>query len=115
MIQKIHKSIIEGEIAAPSSKSALQRLIASAFLAKGQSIIQYKTLSDDALAGLNLIKSLGALVEKDDKVIKITGGFNNPKSELLIGESGLGLRMFTPILALSKDVFNITVLFRGQR
>ena len=108
MIQKIHKSIIEGEIAAPSSKSALQRLIASAFLAKGQSIIQYKTLSDDARAGLNLIKSLGALVEKDDKVIKITGGFNNPKSELLIGESGLGLRMFTPILALHKDAFNIT-------
>lgn len=108
MIQKIQKSAISGEIAAPSSKSALQRLIAGAFLAEGQSVIRYKTLSEDARAGLNLIKLLGAIVEKDDNVIKITGGFNNPNSELLIGESGLGLRMFTPILALKKDIFIIT-------
>lgn len=108
MVRIIHKSIIEGEIAAPSSKSALQRLIAGAFLVKGQSTIHYKTLSDDARAALILIRSLGAEVEMDDRLIKISGGYNNPEINLLIGESGLGLRMFTPILALHKGGFKIT-------
>ncbi len=108
MIQKISKSIINGEIAAPSSKSALQRLIAGAFLAKGQSTIHYKTLSDDARAALKLVSSLGAEVKISDRLISISGGFNNSENNLLIGESGLGLRMFTPILALYKDKFKIT-------
>ncbi|MEN8119639.1 MAG: 3-phosphoshikimate 1-carboxyvinyltransferase [Bacteroidota bacterium] len=108
MIQKIQKSKISGEIAAPSSKSALQRLIAGAFLAEGKSVIGYKTLSEDASAGLNLISSLGATVEKGDDVIKITGGFKNYVRNVIIGESGLGLRMFSPILALNKNVFEIT-------
>jgi len=108
VIQKIQKSTITGQIAAPSSKSALQRIISGAFLAEGQSTIHYKTLSEDAEAGLKLISSLGATVEKGDRIIKITGGFNNPGSKLFIGESGLGLRMFTPILALQKKSFQIT-------
>ncbi len=108
MIQKIKKSIVGGEIAAPSSKSALQRLIAGAFLTKGQSIISYKTLSDDARAAIILVKSLGAKVDIDSRKIKIYGGFNKPARNLLIGESGLGLRMFTPILALQNSFFSIT-------
>ncbi|OQY04826.1 MAG: 3-phosphoshikimate 1-carboxyvinyltransferase [Bacteroidetes bacterium 4572_117] len=108
MIQKVRKSIINGLIAAPSSKSALQRLIAGAFLANGQSTIAYKTLSDDAKAALKLVKALGAGLEMDGSLIKITGGINKPANKLFIGESGLGLRMFTPILALFDSNFEIT-------
>lgn len=108
MIKTIHKSTVSGEISAPSSKSALQRLIAGAFLSKGKSKIGYKTLSNDAAAALNLIKDLGAKVEQKSGIIEISGGFNQPKSKLTIGEAGLGLRMFTPILALQDQEFTIT-------
>ncbi len=108
MIKTIKKSAVSGEISAPSSKSALQRLIAAAFLSGGKSKIGYKTLSNDAAAALNLIKDLGAKVEQDNAIIRITGGFNNPQNHLSIGESGLGLRMFTPILALQNKEFTIT-------
>lgn len=108
MVKTIKKSVISGEIVAPTSKSALQRLIAGAFLAKGQSLIKYKTLSEDAQAGLDLIRSLGAKVEQGEGLVKITGGFDNPENNLLIGESGLGLRMYSPILATQNVEFEIT-------
>ena len=108
MIRKIQKSTIQGEITAPTSKSALQRLIAGAFLARGQSVIRYTTLSEDAQAGIDLICSLGAQVEQEQGLIRISGGFNNPDNKLLIGESGLGLRMYTPILATKNTEFEIS-------
>jgi len=108
MNKTVKKSHISGEIVAPTSKSALQRLIAGAFLAKGQSVIKYKTLSEDAQAGLDLIRSLGANVEQKPGQVLISGGFNNPERNLLIGESGLGLRMYSPILATQNTEFEIS-------
>ncbi len=108
MIKTITKSEVSGEIIAPSSKSALQRLIAGAFLSSGTSSIAYKTMSDDSAAALNLVQDLGAKIEKSADLIKITGGFNQPKTDLMIGEAGLGLRMFSPILALKDTEFNIS-------
>jgi len=108
MNKTVKKSLVSGKIVAPTSKSALQRLIAGAFLAKGQSVIKYKTLSEDAQAGLDLICSLGAQVEQKPGKLFIKGGFNNPESNLLIGESGLGLRMYSPILATQNTKFEIT-------
>ena len=108
MNKTVRKSHISGELVAPSSKSALQRLIAGAFLAKGRSVIKYKTLSEDAQAGLDLIRSLGAQVEQKPGRVVISGSFNNPKRDLLIGESGLGLRMYSPILATQNTEFEIT-------
>lgn len=108
MIKTITKSKVLGEISAPSSKSALQRLIAGAFLAGGTSKIAYKTMSDDSAAALNLVQDLGAKIEKSEDIIKITGGFNQPKTKLMIGEAGLGLRMFGPILALKETEFTIS-------
>ncbi len=108
MIKTIIKSEVSGEITAPSSKSALQRLIAGAFLSKDKSVITYKTMSDDSAAALNLVRDLGAEVKQTPDVLEIKGGFNQPKKNLMIGEAGLGLRMFTPILALQDTEFNIT-------
>ncbi len=108
MIKTITKSEVSGEITAPSSKSALQRLIAGAFLSEGKSEIGYKTLSDDSAAALNLVSDLGAQIEKTKNLLKISGGFHNPKTRLMVGEAGLGLRMFTPILALNETEFTIS-------
>ncbi|MCF6240728.1 MAG: 3-phosphoshikimate 1-carboxyvinyltransferase [Bacteroidales bacterium] len=107
MIKTITKSKISGEISAPSSKSALQRLIAGAFLSEGTSKIGYQTLSDDSAAALNFVQDLGAKIDKAPTLLQITGGFNQSKTQLMIGEAGLGLRMFSPILALKDIEFTI--------
>jgi 3-phosphoshikimate 1-carboxyvinyltransferase len=107
MNKTISKSNIKGSIVAPTSKSALQRHIAAAMLAKGKSVIRYESMSDDAEAVLGVAKSLGVNVVQVGNSIEIEGGINNPLKELYIGESGLGLRMLTPILAATGYPFEI--------
>jgi len=108
MIKKIRKSEIKGKIIAPSSKSHFQRLVAGASLAKGQSEITYKSISDDTNSAISLIKNLGTKVEASSNKIIINGGFSNSAISLHIGASGLGLRMFTPIVALQNRIFKIS-------
>jgi 3-phosphoshikimate 1-carboxyvinyltransferase len=107
MNKTISKSNIKGSIVAPTSKSALQRHIAAAMLAKGKSVIRYESMSDDAEAVLGVAKSLGVNVVQVGNSIEIEGGINNPLKELYIGESGLGLRMLAPILAATGYPFEI--------
>ena len=108
MNKTISKSTIKGSIIAPTSKSALQRHIAAAMLAKGKSSIRFESISDDAKAVLGIAKSLGAGVALNGNTIVIDGGINNPLRDLYIGESGLGLRMLTPILAATTFPFIIS-------
>jgi len=108
MIKKVKKSDIKGEIIAPSSKSHFQRLIAGAALAEGQSEITFNSISDDANSALLLIKNLGCKVETSSNKIVIKGGFSNSAINLNVGESGLGLRMFTPIVSLQNRIFKIS-------
>jgi len=103
----IDRNYIYGKIAPPSSKSILQRVFAGAFLSKGQTNIFFNSLCDDSQVVLNIIKSIGAKVENLNGGLKILGGFEPINSELNFGESGLALRMFTPILSLFKEKFSI--------
>ncbi len=97
---KIHPSAIKGTIEVPSSKSHFQRALAGALLCNGTSIINYNTISNDDQAVLTLIQSLGAKVQHTEKQLIIRGGLTTTSKELSCGESGLCLRMFSPILAL---------------
>jgi len=108
MNKRVSKSIIQGSIIAPTSKSALQRLIVAAILAKGKSIISFESMSEDAEAVLGTAKSLGAKVCIKNNLIEIEGGINNPDRLIQIGESGLGLRMIAPVLAATPYSFEIT-------
>ena len=114
MIVKIQPSKISGSVHAPASKSSMQRACAAALVRKGESIIRNPGKSNDDIAGLNVIKALGATVnEQSDGSLKInsenflstnkvpsTGG---DLGEANCGEAGLGIRMFTPIVALSEN------------
>ena len=117
MIVKIKPSKISGDIVAPASKSSMQRGCALALLAKGEVILINPGKSNDDKAALGIIEKLGATISTNsDGSIKIEskefksskvpalgggGGFN-------CGESGLGIRMFTPIAALSSEEITIT-------
>lgn len=94
---------IEGRVSANASKSAMQRAIAAALMAKGKSIIYNPGKSNDCLAALDVAKNLGAEVNYVNDKIEIIGRCVEPvSSEINCGESGLGIRMFTPIAAISE-------------
>lgn len=104
----IKPSKIDGVLSAPPSKSMMIRATAAALLAKGESKIINPSFCDDALAGLQLAEALGAQVEREDQEIKIKGGGSLQKTELNCKESGLCMRMFTPIAALFTRKITLT-------
>jgi 3-phosphoshikimate 1-carboxyvinyltransferase len=109
MIVQIHSSTLKGTIYAPSSKSSMQRACAAALIKKGISNIFNPGVSNDDLAALDVIKKLGAVIKDNaDGSITITSNGIVPESEEInCGESGLGIRMFTPIAALSNQPITI--------
>ncbi|NSL90536.1 3-phosphoshikimate 1-carboxyvinyltransferase [Chitinophaga sp. Mgbs1] len=106
-------AIIKGTVTANPSKSAMQRAVAAALLAKGTSIIRNPGLSNDCLAALEVAENLGAEIKREDNHFEITSKGVQPLShEINCGESGLGIRMFTPIAALSAQP--ITIVGHGS-
>lgn len=109
MIVKIQPSALHGSIVAPASKSSMQRACAAALLFKGTSEIINPGKSNDDLAALDVIQKLGAIITKNerDSLSIYSKGVNPAESEINCGESGLGIRMFTPIAALSSKPITI--------
>lgn len=102
-------SEIRGSVRAPSSKSMTQRAIAAAMLANGRSIIRNPSNCDDALAALSVAVSLGARVEPQNGEVHITGSSELKETKLNCGESGLAIRMFSPIAAL----YSVSITLSG--
>ena len=104
----IHPSQLKGIIQAPASKSSMQRALAAALLTKGTSTISNPGHSNDDKAAFKVIKALGAVIEKEgDKLIIESRGVKPVADEVNCGESGLGIRMFAPIIALSEKEITI--------
>ena len=87
----------------------MQRACAAALLRKGITEIQNPGNSNDDLAALDVIQKLGAVTEKRGNIIRIQSqGVQPVSSHVHCGESGLGIRMFTPIASLSSRELDIT-------
>lgn len=104
----IHPSILKGTIQAPASKSSMQRACAAALVSNTKSIIKNPGHSNDDKAALEILRALGCEVIIDNGELKIDNANSKLKtsnSKLVVncGESGLGIRMFAPILALSEQ------------
>ena len=100
MERYLEPSTLKGTVKAPSSKSMTQRAIAAALLADGQSIIHNPSYCDDSLAAMSIAVGLGARVEPQVNDLKIIGSAILKEPKLNCGESGLAIRMFSPIAAL---------------
>lgn len=108
MIVTIHPSILSGSIQSNASKSSMQRACAAALVAKGTSIIKNPGNSNDDKAAMDIIQKLGAKIEVENGNLKVVSRDVQPVStEVNCGESGLSIRMFTPIVALSNQEINI--------
>ena len=95
---------------APPSKSFAQRAIAIAAMAGGRSEILLPGSSDDVCAAINVVRQLGAGVEKSAGSVLISGGMKVPGEPLDCGEAGLSIRMFSSIAA----VFDKPVTLTGE-
>jgi 3-phosphoshikimate 1-carboxyvinyltransferase len=101
MIKTIHQSAVTGTVSAPPSKSLTQRAIAAALLAHGKTVIKNPSFCNDSLAALKMAESLGATVSAGDDYMEVTGTAESLSEVFLnCGESGLALRMFSPVAAL---------------
>lgn len=78
----------------------MQRAIAIALLAEGKTTISNIDMSNDSKAILKMAEQLGAKIETTGNQIEITGNRNFKGQKLSAGESGLGIRTFTPIASL---------------
>lgn len=112
----INPATIKGTVIAPASKSVMQRACAAALLRDGETVIHNYGRSEDDKAAISIIQQLGAeIIYINDRSLKI---ISNSKVEvktgavLDCGESGLSLRMFTPIAALSDQ--EISILAKGS-
>jgi 3-phosphoshikimate 1-carboxyvinyltransferase len=104
----IQPSKLKGAIQAPASKSSMQRACAAALLTKGETEIHNPGLSNDDKAALGIIKALGAeVIDNGDELIIKSSGVNPVANEINCGESGLSIRMFTPLVALSDKEITI--------
>jgi len=104
-MKRIKPSEVEGTNPAPPSKSMMIRTTAAGLLADGEIHILNPSLCEDALASLRIVEALGAEVDIMKQKIKLTGGFGPGGTTFLdCGESGLCMRLFPPVAALSKYV-----------
>lgn len=104
----ISPAAINGTVTANPSKSAMQRAVAAALLAKGSSTIYNPGLSNDCLAAMDVAEKLGATVERRDDHVVIHSEGIRPRAQVInCGESGLGIRMFTPIASLADQALTI--------
>ena len=112
----VYPNTLRGEQVAPASKSSMQRACAAALLHPGTTRILNPGHSNDDLAAIDVIQKLGVIVKLEDasyekvngaSIIVNSNGVRPIGDAMNCGESGLGIRMFTPIAALSDQSITI--------
>jgi len=116
---KINPSEIKGDFVAPPSKSMMQRACALGLLNCGITTIFNPGYSNDDLAALSIVESLGATIKKyNDSNVIISSGNVHAKPDIFCGESGLSFRLFSIVAAIGSNEFTITgagsLLSRGM-
>lgn len=105
----IQPSGLTGAIWAAASKSSMQRACAAALVSGGRSVIINPGHSNDDKAALDIIQRLGAKVSfQNDQLVVESNGVQPVEDTIHCGESGLSIRMFTPLVALSDRSITIT-------
>ncbi len=90
-------------------KSISHRSVMFAMLANGESVIENFLRAEDTMNSLEIIKNLGAKVEDDGKIIKISSDGIQESFEVLdCGNSGTGMRLFCGLLSSANGHFILT-------
>jgi len=90
-------------------KSISHRSVMFAMLADGESVIENFLRAEDTMNSLEIVKNLGAKVEDDGKIIKISSDGIKESFEVLdCGNSGTGMRLFCGLLSSANGHFVLT-------
>jgi 3-phosphoshikimate 1-carboxyvinyltransferase len=108
----ISPSVIQGSLQAPASKSSMQRACAAALVSQTKTHIINPGFSNDDHAAIGVIRGLGARVENlpDGSLFIESKGVRPVNDFVNCGESGLGIRMFAPLVAMSEH----TMIIEGE-
>ncbi len=107
MLKIIRPQKIFRTINAPASKSIMQRAVVLATLSEGETILHQPSYCDDSIAALEAANSIGAKIQKFEKKIIIERTKKIINYQINCGESGLLVRMFSPVLSLFDKNFTI--------
>ena len=108
---------LQGTILPPSSKYHTLRYLLAAFLAEGESVVNYPALSDDSDVLLAACRALGAQIEEQKQadgrmVLRVqgTGGVLRVPSdgEVSMGNAGAVTRLLLGICALAPTAITLT-------
>lgn len=104
---KIYPSKLKGEVKIPPSKSMAHRAIICAALSDGLCIIENIDYSDDIIATIDAMNSLGAKIVKHKDYIEVIGAYGSDEKTqetriIDCNESGSTLRFLVPISLLFK-------------
>ncbi len=97
---KIFPSVAKGDINAPPSKSVAHRLLISAALSKGESVIENIGTNEDIKATITCLNKLGAEIKVENSTAFVKGiDFSERKNtiSLFCNESGSTLRFLIPV------------------
>lgn len=96
----ISPAYLRGNVTVPPSKSMAHRLLISASLADGISVIDNIALSDDITATINALSILGAEISVSGSRVTVKGIINSPdKAVIDCNESGSTMRFLIPVCA----------------
>ena len=96
---EIIKSNLKGKVYAPTSKSLFHRALIVACISKGESVLYGDYSSDDVIATINALKSLGAKFDFKDREIVCHPIEKVETAKIDCGESGSTLRFILPLAA----------------
>ena len=100
MIAEINPSKLSGNLTAVSSKSYAHRIIIASALADRETTVKIKGFSDDIIATLNAVKSIGGNYQiNGDKVVITPISKNTDNVYINCNESGTTARIIVPICA----------------
>ena len=101
----VEKSVLNGKVAIPGSKSHTIRAVAIASLAHGTSTIRNPLISSDTLSAVHCYRALGADIDAENNAVWTitgTGGkLTCPDKPIDVGNSGTTIRLATASAALA--------------
>ena len=101
---------LSGQVTAPPSKSMAHRLLICAGLSQGESRIDNIAYSEDILATLSCLETMGAKIKKDGDTVTVVGTLPSRAESCLYPcrESGSTMRFFMPLAMLSEGIAQFT-------
>ncbi len=95
----VHPSRLSGIIPGIASKSVLHRLLLSAALSRGETVIESVTMSKDIYATISAVSGLGKAVEVKDGSLRVYDAAS--ADTVNVNESGSTFRFILPVAAAS--------------